>query len=671
MSDVFFLFRFGLDALLTTGAAWLLVRAFSEWSRGALAPGGENATGASRPHLNSVLEWLLAWGLAMLLIVVASGEVLSWGGALGANGFLVAHAVVFLALAAGRRHSLASDKHALHALGREVRKMLGAKDAVAVLGVGLGLVFAGLVVLAALGKPVVYDALTYRLSRIGLWLQDGQIAHFATDDARLNYMPVAPDLVMAWLLGAHGAGFQGAALAQTFGGGLLLGATAGLARFTGLSRAASLGAAALLFGMANVVPQFTAAYTDLFTAGVFATAFYLWLAALRRGQGSLLGGAGVALAIGSKGTLFYLAPGALLWVLWCGWRYRAPWRSWGMTATAGLLAALMLVGPGLWRNAQTYGSLLGPAESVRQQHGASFSLFEHSEKLRLNLRTTLAQLFEPNAQPFGARAASQRLAESLAAALPAADKFTFDGLDRRANVQKVLRLIAPDADVASCGVLSLTLVAAGFLGALRNRRRAGADAVLVWSGGVGLFVLCLYALLQWHPYSFRFWLLVAPWMAVLAAWGLETLPGLARKFSWVFVGVCSATVFWTATTTTHQAGWAAIARPERALGFTVFSQVRQWARSLEGPNTSLHLALPVNQPLAAFVRTGGGRRVELRRQSALPATAEAAVQAIDGWLVVPARQFSEREGRVEKRVWHFFGDESSPFSLAAYRRLQP
>lgn len=617
------------------------------------------------------LESLLGWGLALLLIVVASGEVLSWGGALGANGFLVAHAVVFLVLVAWRSNSLASDKHALHELGREVRMMLGAKDAAAVLGVVLFLVFALLIVLAALGKPVVYDALTYRLSRIGLWLQDGRIAHFATDDARLNFMPVAHDLVMAWLMGAHSTGFQWAALAHTFGGGLLLGATVGLARFTGLSRASSLGAAALLFGMANVVPQFTAAYTDLFTAGVFASAFSLWLAALRRAEASLLGGAGVALAIGSKGTLLYLAPGAVLWVLWCGWRYRAPGRSWRMTATAGLLATMMLVLPGLWRNAQTFGSPLGPAESVRQQHGPSVSLFEHGEKLRLNLRTTLAQLFEPNAQPFGLRAASKRIAESLAAQLPAADRFSFDGLDRRANLQKVLRLSAPDADVASGGGLSLVLVAAGFLGALLNRRRAGADTVLIWSVGIGLFVPCLYALLQWHPYSFRFWLLVAPWMAVIAAWGLEALPNLARKVAWVFVGVCSATVFWTATTNTHQAGWAAVARPDRALGFTVFSQVRQWADSLEGLNTPLHLALPVNQPLAAFVRMGDGRRVELRRLSALPTTAEAAVREIDGWLIVPARQFSGREERVEKRVWRSFGDESSPFSLAAYRRLQP
>ncbi len=648
VNDAIALCRFGLDALLTAGAAWLLMRTI-------LPSGG-------------VLERLLGWGLALLLIVVGSGEVLSWGGALGANGFLAAHAAVFFALAIGRRKSLGSDKRARRELEREVAAHFRGRDAAAWIALGLLLVFAALVILAALGQPVVYDALTYRLSRIGLWLQDGRIAHYATDDARLNYMPVAPDLVMAWLFGAHDRGFQWAALAQIFGGGLLLGATAGLARCSGLSRAASLGAAALLFGMANVVPQFTSAGTDLFTAGVFAAAFYLWLAALRRGEGSWLAGAGVALALGSKGTLLYLAPGALLWVCWLGWRHRAPWRA---TLFGGTLAALLLVVPGLSRNWQSYHNLLGPVESVRQQHGGELSGSDHLRKLNLNLATTLAQLFEPNAQPPGLRAGSLRMAESLAARLPAADKFSFDELDRRANVQKVLRLPEPDADVASCGVLSVALLAAGFLGALLNRRREGATTVLVWSGGVGLFVLTLYALLQWHPYGFRFWLLVAPWMTVVAAWWLESLPGLARKLGWAFSALCTVTIFWNSTLHTYQAGWPAAAHPERGLSFTVFSQVRQWTRSLDPAAAPLHVALPVNQPLAAFVRVGDGRRVELQRQSALPATAEAAVQNLDGWLLVPVRQFAGREGRVEKRPWFFYGDEASPFSLVAYRRLRP
>ncbi len=651
MSDVFFIYQFSLDGLLTISAAWLVQRALNP------APG--------------VLGQLLGWGLALLVLVTASGEVLSGLGALGAKGFLLAHAGVFLGLASWRRNYLSEDAAALGVLGRKFIDSLRGDRLVAGLSVVLGLIYIGFGLLAAWGEPVVYDALTYRLSRIGLWLQEGRITHFATDDARLNYMPVAPDLVMAWLAGAHRTGFAWVALAQTFGGGLLLVATAGLARCTGLGRAAALGAAGLLVGMANVVPQFTAAYTDLFTAGVFAAAFYLWLMSLQRGQGSLLGGAGVALALGSKGTLFYLAPSVLGWVVWCAWRYRLAGRAWLTTFSAGLLAALLLVVPGLMRNLETYGNIMGPAAARQQQHGPELSLADRSKKLRLNLHTTLAQLFEPNSQPLGWGECARSLAESLAAPLPTADQFSFDELDRRANVQKVLRLPAPDADVASVGVLSLSLALIGFCAALLQRRRQGADLVIGWSVGVGLFVLWLYALLQWHPYSFRFWVLVAPWLAVVAGWGLESLPRYARVAGWAVAALGASLTLWQSTAYAYQAGWPAVRQPERALSYTVYREVRAWTGALDSGEAPLRVALPVNQPLAAFLRTKENRRVELQALAQLPVTAEAAVQHWSGWLVVPARHFAGREGRVEKRTWFFYGDENNFFSLAAYRRISP
>jgi len=649
VSDAFLIYQFSLDGLLTISAAWLVQRALNS------TPG--------------VFGELLGWGLALLLLVTASGEVLSGLGLLGAKGFLLAHAGVLFGLASWRRNNLSDDVSALGALGRKCTEILWSGRLVGSLSTVLAIIYIVFVLLALHGEPVVYDALTYRLSRIGLWLQEGRITHFATDDARLNYMPVAPDLVMAWLAGAHRAGFAWVALAQTFGGGLLLVATAGLARCTGLGRAAALGAAGLLLGMANVVPQFTAAYTDLFAAGIFAAAFYLWLRALQRGQGSVLGGAGIALALGSKGTLFYLAPSVLGWVVWCAWRYRLAGRAWLTTFLAGLLAALLLVVPGLMRNLETYGNMMGPAAARQQQHGPELSLADRSKKLRLNLHTTLAQLFEPNAQPLGWGGPALSLAELLAAPLPSADRFSFDELDRRANVQKVIRLPAPDADVASVGVLSLGLAFIGFGSAVRQRRRQGANFVIGWSVGVGLFVVWLYALLQWHPYSFRFWTLVAPWLAVVAAWGLESLPRYARIAGWALAAVGSALILGPSTAYAYQAGWPAVRQPERALGYTVYRQVRAWTGALDQIGSPLRVALPVNQPLAAFLRTEENRRVELQTLAELPVTAEAAVQPWSGWLVVPARHFAGREGRVEKRTWFFYGDENNFFSLAAYRRV--
>ncbi|MBI2497509.1 MAG: hypothetical protein HYV75_06185 [Opitutae bacterium] len=412
------------------------------------------------------------------------------------------------------------------------------------------------------------------------------------------------------------------------------------------------------------MPQFTSAYTDLFTAGVFTSAFYLWLAALRRREGSALGGAGVALAFGAKGTMFYLAPGALLVAAWLGWRERAAWPAWRRTLLAGGLAAAVLVAPGMVRNVRTYGGPFGPAAAMAQQHGDGFS----GGKLALNLRTMLAQLLEPNAQPPGLRGISRRAGEALAGGLPAADPFSFEGIDRRTEMQKVLRLPEPDADVVSCGLLPVVLFLGGLLLARLRSRAVGAELVLLLGAGTVLFGLSLYGLLQWHSYSFRFWTLVAPWMAVAAAWGLEALPRGLRTGTWLLVAAGTAAVFWHSTLHTYQSGWQAVVHPERALSYSVFAQTRGWARTLAPAGGTLHVALPVNRPLAAFMRTGTDRRVELQALSALPATAAAAVQSLDGWLVVPARHFAGREGGVEKRTWLFYGDEKSPFSLAAYRR---
>jgi hypothetical protein len=149
------------------------------------------------------------------------------------------------------------------------------------------------------------------------------------------------------------------------------------------------------------------------------------------------------------------------------------------------------------------------------------------------------------------------------------------------------------------------------------------------------------------------------------------LPRRVRFATWVVVGGCTASVCWNSTLHTYQSGWSAVAQPARALGFSVFVQTRGWVRTLEPATAGLEVALPVNRPLAAFLRGYPPRRVTLRSLAALPATAEAAVAATDDWLVVPANFFAGHEGRVEKRTWLFAGAAGSPFSLAAYRRRSP
>jgi len=644
---------FLLDALVVGWSAWQLVR----W----LAP-----------DLRSLLERLLAWGLAKFALVAGAGVLLGATGGLGQPGFLLVHAAGLALLGAARRSHWREDFGQLGQLARDIGRVVRTPGAEAWLAGLLMVTAVVLVTLAFASHPVVYDALTYRLSRVGQWLLDGRITVIASDDARLNYMPVVPDLVMAWLLTITPAGFKAAAVAQACGGILALGATMGLARLTGLGRCAALGAAGLLLGLANVAPQFTSAYTDLFTTGVLAAALYLWLAALQRGEGSWLGGVGAGLALGAKGTVVYFAPGLVLAVGWLAWRHRTGRAAWTRTLLGGILAVVVFVLPLLVRNARAYGGVLGPEDFVVWHHGQTPNLRGSEEKLRLNLTTSFAQLCEPNSQPPWWRSATRAVGTAIIRQLPEQDSYAFDGLNRRANLEKIYAVAAPDADVSSTGVLLPGLGLVAVMVAWRRRKTPDGEQALVWAAAIAAFVLFMHWRVQWHPYLFRFVVLVTPWLAVLVAWWLGTLPRWLRVAAWTLAAAASVHGFGAALFDTYQSGWPAVTRPGQSVGFHLYQNWRDWSASLDRPAEPLRPALPMNLPLAAFYRQHSVRPVAPQRLSALATErASDAVRGGEGWLIVPAAKFIGREGAVMGRTWLYEGDEQHAFSLAAYRALGP
>ncbi len=641
---------FAADAFMVVAAAWLLVRCFVE-------------------ELPSALEQFLAWGLALLLIVAGSGVLLGLTGGLGRRGFLCIHLLALVGLIAARRSRLGGDLAAWRNLLGGAAS--GASRAETVLLVLLGLVSAVFVAMAFATQPVVFDALTYRLSRVGHWLQEGRIGLIGGDDARLNYMPVVPDLVMAWFLTGSDSGYGAAAVAQAIGGLLALGATVGLARALGAGRAAALAAAGIVLGLPNVAPQFTSAYTDLFTTGVLAAGFYLWLVALRRGTGSLWGGAAAGLALGSKGTVLYFAPGLLIAVLWLAWRQRVGRAAWARTIGAAALAAAVFVLPVTLRNLQAYGGPFGPEEFVVAHHGKTPGFAGSVEKLRLNLASSFAQLLEPNSQLPGWRAMARAMGEAVIAHLPEQDPYAFEGLDRRANLRKIYAVAAPDADVASTGILLPVLGLAAALTALMRRKTPDGELALLWSVALAAFVLFLHWRVQWHPYLFRFLGLAAPWLAALVVWWIRILPWRERAVAWIVTGAATISGLGGALFNTYQSGWPAISHPAQAAGSYVYEGWRDWSARLDFRDKPLRVALGVNSPLAAFYRQESSRRILPEKLSALPATsAEAVVQPGEGWVVVPVARFFGKEGRVLGRTWLYDGDEHHPYSVAAFRALR-
>jgi hypothetical protein len=644
---------FAVDVAATCAAAWLLVCAFGLRDRG-------------------ILEVSVAWWLSLSALAGGAGVVLGETGGLGTAGFLAVHASTLASLLALRRHSLSSDLSALGRVARDVRRFLDGRSFESVATLGLLLVLALLAVVSAWSEPATADALSYHLPRIGQWLQDGRVTVIASQDERMNFVATVTDLVSAWLVGGSAIGFRPSDLVQAIGGIMAVGATVGLARQTGLGRGASVLAGALLFGMANVVVQFAASQTDLFTAGAFSAAFYLWICALRRGEGSGLAGIGAGLALGAKGTIFYLAPGAAVWVAFAAWRHPLPWARWGRTLAAAALGFALFALPGFARNWRAYGDALGPKEWVAALHKGARSPSEFLEKLQWNLTCTLAQVFEPQSQPVGLRGVGRSVVAELEQHVPAKDPYTLYGMGRRERMQNAfLHKTEPDAEFTSFGIVAFALFAAGTVAALARWRRADAQMVASWSAGVLVFLLFFDAMQQWHPYAFRYFVLAAPWIAVVSAWGIEQLRGGWRLAAWTAVLFATADVGWRVTADTYQAGWRAVVDPGQSLTYFASKNWGDWSTRLEPGAAPLSIFLPEGAAVAGFYRNPVPRRIAYIPGPAKDvSTAEDYVRGEPGWVVVRPPLFLGHEGRVAASIWLYNGDVGSPFSVAAYRRLK-
>jgi hypothetical protein len=309
---------------------------------------------------------------------------------------------------------------------------------------------------------------------------------------------------------------------------------------------------------------------------------------------------------------------------------------------------------------------------VQQHLGRSQDFAGGLTKLRVNLATSFAQMFEPNSQPPWWRDASGRAGAALVQRLPDGDVNAFDELSRRANLEKIFRLTAPDADVTSTGLLLPLLGLAAVMVAALRPKSAGAELILVWAAALAGFVLFLHGRMQWDPYLFRFMVLGAPWLAVLAAWWLAGLKAKIRLAAWTLAAAGSVYGWGAATFLTYQSGWPAIANPAQSFGYFVYQHWRTWSGGLDSSPEPLRPALTVNRPLAAFYRQESGRPVRPLALTGLAATsAEQLARDGGGWVIVQARFFLGREGRVMGRTWLVEGDEHNEFSLAAYRSLRP
>lgn len=378
---------------------------------------------------------------------------------------------------------------------------------------------------ALIAPPNGWDALSYHMSRVVYWMQNGSVAHFPTHNIRqVAFSPFAEFCILHLQLIWGGDRLANLVQWGGFAGSLV--AVAALVRRFGGEPAAVRSALVFAATLPMAILQASGTENDLVLALWFLIALLAAEEHLRTGtmMPALKLGAAVGLAALTKGTAYVLCTPLL-----AGWaglllvRRGARRRALGAIAAAGALA-LALNAPHFWRNAAVFGSPLGDPALVALHQNDVRSLRVLASNVVRNLSLHLATPIP------GANEAVRGGVEALHAAigLGASDgRTTFLG----APFAVVFEL-HEDWAGAPLHFVAIVIVVLAVV-SRRLRLGPGASACLALAGAA--FVLMSW-LLKWQPWGARFqaslFLLLAVVCGLAAARTLSppALRGLAALF---------------------------------------------------------------------------------------------------------------------------------------------
>jgi hypothetical protein len=371
-------------------------------------------------------------------------------------------------------------------------------------------------VVAWLAPPNTWDALTYHMSRVAQWAQNGTIGHYATGIDAQDFMPPGAS-VLALQMYVLGQGDRLANFVQWFAMVGCLVVAPRIASRLGAGETGQWVTAAFVATLPSGIMQATSVTTD------YVVALWVAIAALsvveiwqgrRQAEALLSLGAAIGLSVVTKQTaVAYLAPFLLILPLVVLLRRNRPrfllWAALGL-----LLAALLNAGP-LGRNLSTYGSLSGPASRVESQTNQI-----------LDARVLLSNVLRNLSLHAGTPSPHVNKAITLMI-LWVHDQIRLDVSDRRITSEGVFRVRSTSLHETAAGnpvhaLLLVALIPLGWLARGHIHRK-----VWLYAGLVVLTFVVLSAMLQWKPtgarYHLPFFVLVAPVAGVV----LEAFPSAA------------------------------------------------------------------------------------------------------------------------------------------------
>jgi len=371
---------------------------------------------------------------------------------------------------------------------------------------GLAVVMLATGLVAVLAPVQTPDSLSYHMSRVAHWAQDGSVTHFATGIERQLFMsPLAEYVLLQVFVLGQGDGLINLPNWLVFMA-LAVAASWLAARFGANSTGQTL-AALFSVSVPIAIAQASSTTTDLMTA--------FWLACLATEVlelvekkddrfGLVFTGLSAGLAVLTKPTGAVFALPFLGWAAWAvlrrdGWR-----RAVGLTLVVGV--SVMGLNAGIFsRNLTLYGHPLGPTEVIQYHANQVFSPSMLASNLVRNLAVHLGTIGPLNRLVVQGIEGIHRL-------------IGLDSSDPRTSLTSPFVVMAPRNEDIIGNLVPLLLFLAACLGWLiwrKNRpAKTGGLALCLWAG-----FLVFSLTNRWQLFATRlqlpFFMLAAPFSAVI------------------------------------------------------------------------------------------------------------------------------------------------------------
>jgi hypothetical protein len=378
--------------------------------------------------------------------------------------------------------------------------------------------------------PLNYDANDYRLSRIGYWLQEMNIFHFATNDKRQLYMPINADLVMLWITSFFHRGYPLVHVVQFFGGLLCCAATYAIGRIVGFSRFWGLAAVLFFLGIPNAACQLFTSQIDLFTTGCLVGGLFFMYKSFTHREviNFALFGAGLGLSLGAKPTVFFWGPGLLFLFLSQVAMHRRLSKPFFKGIGITIILIFVLGGFNYFQNLISYDNLFGPSKQVSSLQGKNpVHKYEQgkpslktSEFISLKCSAYLWQIFEPSSNLYVIHPVTNsilNLLENNIEQKMEGLKSPFVGMFRRAN--RWVRAVKLNEDYMSFGFLPFLLAfvggLTGVLVIIRSKRMIGRQITFIFFAVLLYFIFFCY-IAGWTVHRYRYAVLLSPFLSILS-----------------------------------------------------------------------------------------------------------------------------------------------------------